>query len=80
MDAQRNRQALDRWFRAFNAKQFDELAALLADTAHDDVIQEWPQSGERIRGKDNIMAVLENYPGPRKRQSAAFEAVRTNGF
>ena len=54
MDAQRNRQALDRWFRAFNAKQFDKLAALLADIANDDVIQEWPQSGERIRGKDNI--------------------------
>jgi hypothetical protein len=28
----------------------------------DDVVQEWPQSGERIRGKQNIMAVNENYP------------------
>jgi len=63
MDAQRNRQAVDRWFRALNTKQFDKLAALLADIANDDVIQEWPQSGERIRGKDNIMAVLQNYPG-----------------
>jgi len=35
MDAQRNRQAVDRWFRALNAKQFDKLAALLADIAND---------------------------------------------
>jgi ketosteroid isomerase-like protein len=29
----------------------------------EDCIQEWPQSGERIRGKANIIAISENYPG-----------------
>lgn len=29
----------------------------------DDAIQEWPQSGERVRGLDNIGAIDENYPG-----------------
>jgi ketosteroid isomerase-like protein len=57
------REAIDRWFRAFNARQFDDLAAILADVADAEVIQEWPQSGERIRGRDNILAILENFPG-----------------
>ena len=26
--------------------------------------QEWPQSGERIRGRDNIMAINMKYPSP----------------
>jgi ketosteroid isomerase-like protein len=30
---------------------------------HPDFVQEWPQSGERIRGADNSMAVNQNYPG-----------------
>jgi len=61
--AQSNREAVDRWFRAFNAKQFHELAAILADVADAEVIQDWPQSGERIRRRENILALLENYPG-----------------
>jgi hypothetical protein len=27
------------------------------------MVLEWPQSGERIRGINNVLAVLENYPG-----------------
>lgn len=30
---------------------------------HDDVVVEWPQSGERVRGKDHCLKVFENYPG-----------------
>lgn len=29
---------------------------------HDDYILEWPQSGERIRGRANFVAVNEHYP------------------
>ena len=29
---------------------------------HDDFVLEWPQSGERIRGRSNFVAVNENYP------------------
>jgi len=29
---------------------------------HDDYILEWPQSGERIRGRANFVAVNEQYP------------------
>ena len=30
---------------------------------HDDYVQEWPQSGERIVGRDNAMAINQNFPG-----------------
>lgn len=63
MDADTNRRTVDRWFRAFNARNFDELRSILAEAADPNVIQEWPQSGERIRGTANILAILENYPG-----------------
>jgi hypothetical protein len=35
-----------------------ELAAITAD----DTVQEYPQSGERFRGKDNITAMNRSYP------------------
>lgn len=34
-----------------------------ADFYDDSATQEWPQSGERIVSKANIMAINENYPG-----------------
>lgn len=37
----------------------------LAEHYHDDVVVEWPQSGERIHGKKNAYEVLRNYPGGR---------------
>jgi ketosteroid isomerase-like protein len=30
---------------------------------HDDYVQEWPQSGERIVGRDNAIAINRNFPG-----------------
>ena len=29
---------------------------------HDDYVLEWPQSGERIRGRANFVAINQNYP------------------
>ncbi len=29
---------------------------------HDDFVQEWPQSGELIRGKRNAVAIMAGYP------------------
>jgi ketosteroid isomerase-like protein len=53
-----NREAIDRFFNALNARRFDEIAEL----TNPDVVQEWPQSGERMKGLQNVRAVLENYP------------------
>ncbi|HWC71139.1 MAG TPA: nuclear transport factor 2 family protein [Actinomycetota bacterium] len=30
---------------------------------HDDFVQEWPQSGERIEGADDALAIDRNFPG-----------------
>jgi SnoaL-like domain len=49
----------------------DQLWAMLekqdwdaaSDFYSEDAVEEWPQSGERIRGRHNIMAINRNYPG-----------------
>jgi hypothetical protein len=56
---QQNRDAIVRFFEAFERGDVDALD----DIVHDDYVEEYPQSGERIRGKHNLRAVNENYPG-----------------
>jgi len=34
-----------------------------ASHLHPDFVQEWPQSGERIRGSANALAINRNFPG-----------------
>ena len=59
MSEQQNRGALERYFEAFERRDLDAFAELF----HDDYVEEYSQSGERIRGKQNARAVNENYPG-----------------
>ena len=35
----------------------------LAELGSEEMVQEWPQSGERISGRDNILAVNQHYEG-----------------
>jgi limonene-1,2-epoxide hydrolase len=56
---QENRDAVERFFEAVERHDLDALDDLL----HDDYVEEYPQTSERIRGKDNARAVNENYPG-----------------
>ena len=49
----------DRYWDALNNQDYGALKELYKE----DAVQEWPQSGERIVGRDNIIAVNENYPG-----------------
>jgi hypothetical protein len=46
----------------YESGDMEQLARSQYEMAADEIVQEWPQSGERIRGKDNIRAVNENYP------------------
>jgi hypothetical protein len=46
-------------WRALQAGDWDTAAGLL----HEDFVQEWPQSGERIVGRDNAIAINQNFPG-----------------
>ena len=52
-------------WRALADGDWEAAASLL----HDDYVQEWPQSGERIEGRDNAMAINRHFPGglPRMR-------------
>jgi ketosteroid isomerase-like protein len=54
-----NRQAVERFSRAMSEDDFDTQDALV----HDDYILDYPQSGERIRGRANRRALIEQYPG-----------------
>lgn len=51
--------AAEEMWRRMGAGDLDGARALL----HDDYVQEWPQSGERIEGADDAMAINRNFPG-----------------
>jgi ketosteroid isomerase-like protein len=53
-----SREVVLRFWAAIDANDFAAAGALL----HDDYVLEWPQSGERIRGRENFVAVNTNYP------------------
>ncbi len=48
-----------RIMKALNEHNLDEWETLVTE----DYIEEYPQSGEVIRGRKNVRAVIENYPG-----------------
>ena len=59
MSEQENRDTIERYFQAFEQRDLDAIADLM----HDDYVEEFPQSGERIRGKQDARSVLEDFPG-----------------
>ncbi len=59
MSEQENRDAIERYLQAFEQRDLDAIADLM----HDDYVEEFPQSGERIRGMQDARSVLENFPG-----------------
>jgi ketosteroid isomerase-like protein len=59
MAEQSARAVVEAFVRAIETKDFDAQGALVTD----DYVDEMPQSGERIRGRDNARAIAENYPG-----------------
>jgi SnoaL-like domain len=58
MSPKTNREVVERYVNGMKARDLDIQAEVCAP----DMIVEYPQSGERIRGWANIRAVLENYP------------------
>ena len=53
------RTVVERYARAVLDQDLDALAALVTD----DFVEEMPQSGERVRGKANLLGYLSSYPG-----------------
>ena len=56
-----NLATVDRLRAAFNGS-YDDIAREEYELEAGDFVQEWPQSGERIRGRDNAKAINDNYP------------------
>jgi ketosteroid isomerase-like protein len=54
-----NREIVEQYFEAVNARDWDRLATWLDP----DYVWEMPQSGERVRGLKNNREMSENYPG-----------------
>ena len=59
MAAGTNRDVVDRYVTAMATMNFDADSVLLAD----DVVEIYPQSGEHFRGRANVRAIKEQYPG-----------------
>ena len=56
--------ALERKLRdLYSSGDVQELARQVSELGAEEMVQEWPQSGERIRGRDNIVAVNQRYEG-----------------
>jgi hypothetical protein len=56
--------AIERKLRElYSSGDLKALTRQIPEMAAEDIVQEWPQSGERIRGRDNVMAVNEHYEG-----------------
>jgi len=58
MNALHPKQIVESFWQAMQTNDFKAAGEFL----HDDYVLEWPQSGERIRGRANFIAVNENYP------------------
>ena len=52
-------QVAEAMWKALEVGEWDAAGSYL----HDDFVQEWPQSGERIVGRDNAIAINQNFPG-----------------
>lgn len=60
MDDESRRERIRQLVEAVNARDMEYFDAIY----HDDVVIEWPQSGEVIRGKKNIRELRLAYPTP----------------
>jgi hypothetical protein len=58
MDETGSHKAVERVWECVNSRNWGDLEELF----HDDFVQEWPQSGELIRGKRNAIASMVSYP------------------
>jgi hypothetical protein len=68
---QDNRATLERTLEATFRSDFDAAGLAMAD----DAVVEWPQSGERIVGRQACLTVYKNYPGG----SPAYQLRRITG-
>lgn len=64
-----------RVMKALNDRNWDEWETLVTD----DYTEEYPQSGEIVRGRKNARAILENYPGGLPTDGIEMSSARMTG-
>jgi len=57
-----NKQIVEKFWETMATNDYYAVAKLL----HEDYLLEWPQSGERIRGRENFAAINTYYPSEGK--------------
>jgi ketosteroid isomerase-like protein len=62
-----NRATVEQFVQAMADNDVEAQDRLLSD----DFVEQYPQSGERIVGKKNRRAIIENYPGGQPRETSA---------
>src|SRR6266496_2682714 len=62
MGENENRRTLERLQETMSNGDMKQLVDAADELYAPDVVEEWPQSGERITGLANLKAVNENYP------------------
>ena len=55
---QSSKWVVEQFWKAMQSNDFRAVGELL----HEEYVLEWPQSGERVRGRENFVAINENYP------------------
>ncbi|MDQ2965467.1 MAG: nuclear transport factor 2 family protein [Chloroflexota bacterium] len=61
MGDEKNRAAMDSVRKLFEANDISAMSKAMDEYASEDLVEEWPQSGERIRGRANIKKLNEGY-------------------
>lgn len=56
--SEENRRLVERFWQTMNTNDWRAAAALFTD----DFALDWPQSGERVRGRDDFIAINATYP------------------
>jgi SnoaL-like domain len=56
-----NRAAMAKFLKAFDEGNVESFSGAIDAVASDDFVEEWPQSGERIRGKGTVKRINEGY-------------------
>jgi len=62
-----NRKIVEQFIQAMATNDWEAQDRLLSD----DFVEEYPQSGERIVGKANRRAIVQNYPGGEPTEASA---------
>ena len=73
-DASR-RVTLERLLHAYDEHDYETLRRLVTS----DYVEEYPQTGERVRGIENVIATMEHYPGGLARGRTDLRSARLVG-